>query len=156
MTRNFKSDARIPTTKRTSTSRPSKKAAPRPNRWMWPVNFGPFPANHPPTVSISPATIRSAQTSCKRSRPRPLIRMVTRWLTIGSSMTTEIRWDGLRRTQPDSASCTRRVHSWTQQGIGYVRCTVTDMKGGSRTASATVTVTNGLACPAHDYRHCDR
>jgi hypothetical protein len=47
----------------------------------------------------------------------------------------------------DSTSGTQAAHAWTQKGDWFVRCTVTDMKGGSRTASATVTVTNGTAAP---------
>ncbi|MDB6057766.1 MAG: hypothetical protein JWO95_1610, partial [Verrucomicrobiales bacterium] len=48
---------------------------------------------------------------------------------------------------PDARFATNGFHVWTQNGINFVRCTVSDMKGQTKTASAIVTVTNGLPVP---------
>jgi hypothetical protein len=48
-------------------------------------------------------------------------------------------------TNPDSRLSTQGSHAWTRNGDYLVRCTVSDMKGHTASASAKVTVTGGTA-----------
>jgi hypothetical protein len=48
-------------------------------------------------------------------------------------------------TNPDARLSTQGSHTWTRSGTHFVRCTVTDMKGGKTIASAAVTITGGTA-----------
>ncbi len=127
---------------------PIKKGGTTPESLDVVVNFGPFPTNHAPTISISPANV---------SLGSNITQMFTATASDPDGDTLAYYWEFDDATKSggmdfgglsaDSTSGTQAVHSWTQQGDWLVRCTVTDMKGGSRTASATVTVTNGIAAP---------
>jgi hypothetical protein len=127
---------------------PVKKGGTTPESLDVAVNFGPFPTNHAPTVSISPTTISLGsnvlQTFTTSASDPDGDTLAYYWEFDDNLTSGGTDFGGLN---PDSTSCTQAVHSWTQQGNWFVRCTVTDMKGGSRTASATVTVTNGIAAP---------
>jgi hypothetical protein len=127
---------------------PIKKGGTTPESLDVVVNFGPFPANHAPTVSISPATVslgsNGTQTFTATASDPDGDTLAYYWEFDDNTKSGGMDFGGLNA---DSTSCTQAVHSWTQNGDWLVRCTVTDMKGGSRTASATVTVANGLAAP---------
>ena len=127
---------------------PIKKGGTTPESLDVVVNFGPFATNQSPTISISPANV---------SLGSNVTQLFTATATDPDGDTLAYYWEFDDATKSggmdfgglnaDSTSCTQAVHSWTQKGEWLVRCTVTDMKGGSRTASATVTVTNGIAAP---------
>jgi hypothetical protein len=127
---------------------PIKKGGTTPESLDVVVNFGPFPTNHAPTISLSPATItlssNVAQTFTATASDPDGDMLAYYWEFDDPTKSGGMDFGGL---SADSTSCTQAVHSWTQQGVWSVRCTVTDMKGGRRTASATVTVTNGIIAP---------
>jgi hypothetical protein len=127
---------------------PIKKGGTTPESLDVVVNFGPFPTNHAPTISISPATVtlnsNAAQTFTATASDPDGDTLAYYWEFDDHTKSGGMDFGGL---STDSTSCTQAVHSWTQQGDWFVRCTVTDMKGRSRTASATATVTNGSPAP---------
>ena len=127
---------------------PIKKGGTTPESLDVVVNFGPFPTNHAPTISLSPATVllgsNVTQTFTAMASDPDGDTLAYYWEFDDATKSGGTDFGGLN---PDSTSCTQAVHSWTQKGDWLVRCTVTDMKGGSRTVSATVTVTNGLTAP---------
>jgi hypothetical protein len=127
---------------------PIKKGGTTPESLDVVVNFGPFPTNHAPTVSITPAIISLGsnvmQTFTASASDSDGDTLAYYWEFDDNTVSGGTDFGGLN---PNSTSCTQAAHSWTQQGNWLVRCTVTDMKGGSRTASAMVTVTNGIAAP---------
>lgn len=125
---------------------PVKKGGTMPESLDVVVNFGPFPGNVAPTVSIAPATITIAAG-------------VAQTFTASA---TDANGDGLSyywefddpdalggnaagNTNPDARLSTQGSHTWTRSGTFLARCTVTDMKGGKTIASASVTVTGGTA-----------
>jgi len=112
------------------------------------VNFGPFPTNRAPTISISPATVslgsNVAQTFTATASDPDGDTLAYYWEFDDATKSGGMDFGGLNAS---STICTQAIHAWTQQGEWFVRCTVTDMKGGSRTTSATVTVTNGSTAP---------
>jgi hypothetical protein len=112
------------------------------------VNFGPFPGNRVPTVSISPASL-----ALSASVPHTF----TATATDPDGDTLAYYWEfddtsapggtAFGGTNPDSRLCTQGTHAWTRNGTWPVRCTVSDMKGYTAVASATVTVTAGTTAP---------
>ncbi len=127
---------------------PIKKGVTAPESLDVVVNFGPFPTNHAPTISISPATINlssnASQTFTATASDSDGDTLAYYWEFDDATKSGGTDFGGLNA---DSTLSTQAAHAWTQKGDWLVRCTVTDMKGGSRTASATVTVTNGIAAP---------
>ena len=123
---------------------PIKKGGTTPESLDVVVNFGPFPGNGAPTISISPTNVSLAAG-------------VTQTFTATASDpdgdTLAYYWefddpDQLGGTasggnNPDSRLATQGGHTWTRSGDNLVRCTVTDMKGHTTSVSAKVTITNG-------------
>ena len=127
---------------------PIKKGGTTPESLDVMVNFGPFPTNHAPTLSISPATVslgsNVTQTFTATASDSDGDTLAYYWEFDDATKSGGTDFGGL---SAEATSDTQGAHAWTQQGEWLVRCTVTDMKGGSRTVSATVTVTNGSAAP---------
>ena len=110
------------------------------------ANFGPFPGNSAPTVTLAPLNLT-------------LGAGVTQVFTVtasdpdGDALAYYWEFDdpdalggnAAGNTHPDARLSTQGSHAWTRNGDHFVRCTVTDMKGGTTTASTKVTVTNGTA-----------
>lgn len=112
------------------------------------VNFGPFPANHAPTLSLSPTNIMLGagvgQTFTATGADVDGDTLSYYWEFDDNQTLGGTDFGGVN---PDSRYATNGFHVWTQNGINFVRCTVSDMKGKTKTLSATVTVTNGLPAP---------
>ena len=108
------------------------------------VNFGPFPGNVAPTVSISPATLTLGA---------GVTNVFTATATDADGDPLAYYWEfddpdklGGNETgnlNPDSRLATQGSHAWARNGDYFIRCTVSDMKGHRTIASAKVTVTNG-------------
>ncbi len=127
---------------------PIKKGGTTPESLDVVVNFGPFPSNHAPMISISPTTVtlgsNVTQTFTATASDPDSDTLAYYWEFDDATKSGGTDFGGLNA---DATLCTQGAHAWTQKGDWFVRCTVTDMKGGSRTVSATVTVTNGLTAP---------
>lgn len=113
------------------------------------VNFGPFlPTNKAPAVSISPtnvsigANVVQSFTATASDPDGDLLAYY--WEFDDNTVDGGTDFGGLNA---DARLSTNGVHSWSQMGVNFVRCTVTDMKGGTMTVSAAVTVTNGSPAP---------
>lgn len=110
------------------------------------VNFGPFPGNVAPTVSISPATVTVAAGAAQTFT-------ATASDANGDALSYYWEFDdpdapggtAAGNTNPDARLSTQGSRTWTRSGTFLARCTVTDMKGGKSIASASVTVTGGTA-----------
>lgn len=112
------------------------------------VNFGPFPSNRAPTVSISPATVVLASNvvqtfTATASDPDGDV-LAYYWEFDDNTTSGGTDFGGLN---PDSRFATNGAHAWSQKSDNFVRCTVSDMKGHTATASASVTITNGSPAP---------
>ena len=123
---------------------PIKKGGTSPESLDVVVNFGPFPGNGAPTVSISPPTVTlgagatqifTATASDPDGDPLAYYWEFDDPDKLGGNETGN--------TNPDARLSTQGGHAWTRNGDYFVRCTVTDMKGHVTIASAKVTVTNG-------------
>ncbi len=93
------------------------------------VQTGTFPGNQPPALLLSPATATvevNAPVTFTAAAADP----------DGDALAYAWEW-GDRSFGPNAATATR---SWAQPGIYTVRCEVSDMKGGTRSALAVVTV----------------
>ena len=123
---------------------PVKKGGTAPESLDVVLNYGPFPGNVAPTVSISPATITLAA---------GVAQTFTATASDPNGDALSYYWefddpDALGGTaagnaNPDARLSTQGSHTWTRSGTFLVRCTVSDMKGGKTIASATVTITGG-------------
>ncbi len=112
------------------------------------VNLGTFPGNVAPTLSVSPpaATIAAGvtQTFTAVASDADGDTLAYYWEFDDNTTLGGTDFGGLNG---DARFATNGAHAWTQNGENFVRCTVTDMKGHSKTVSATVTVTNGTVTP---------
>ena len=120
---------------------PLRKAGTVPEALDVAVNLGAYPGNRAPTVSITPAT-------------RAVNAYTTYTFTAtasdpdGDTLSYYWEFDDILKPggiqsgglNPDARLCTTASHSWSNIGEYDVRCTVSDMKGGVHTATATVTV----------------
>ncbi len=123
---------------------PVKKGGTTPESLDVVLNYGPFPGNVAPTVSISPATLTLAA---------GVPQAFTATASDPNSDALSYYWEfddpdalggtAAGNTHPDARLSTQGSHTWTRSGTFLVRCTVSDMKGGKTIASATVTVTGG-------------
>ena len=123
---------------------PVKKGGTTPESLDVVLNYGPFPGNVAPTVSISPATLTLAA---------GVAQAFTATASDPNSDALSYYWefddpDALGgtaggNTHPDARLSTQGSHTWTRSGTFLVRCTVSDMKGGKTIASASVTITGG-------------
>ena len=127
---------------------PIKKGGTSPESLDVQVNFGPFPGNQAPTLSLSPTNVtlgagvgQSFTATATDPDGDPLVYY---WEFDDNQSLGGTDFGGVNA---DARLATTGYHAWTQNGINYVRCTVSDMKGHSKTLCATVTVTNGLTAP---------
>ena len=128
---------------------PLKKGGTTPESLDVQVNFGPFPGNQPPTLSLSTTNITLGagveQTFTATATDPDGDTLSYYWEYDDNQTLGGTDFGGVNS---DARFATNGFHAWTQNGINYVRCTVSDMKGHTKTLSATVTVTNGLTAPA--------
>ncbi|MEQ2008914.1 MAG: PKD domain-containing protein, partial [Limisphaerales bacterium] len=123
---------------------PVKKGGTTPESLDVVLNYGPFPGNVAPTVSIAPATVTLAA---------GIAQTFTATASDANGDALSYYWEfddpdapggnAAGNTNPDARLSTQGSHTWTRGGTHVVRCTVTDMKGGKTIASTTVTVTGG-------------
>jgi hypothetical protein len=125
---------------------PIKKGGTTPDSLDVVVNFGPFPGNAAPTVSIFPTNVSLAagvpQSFTATASDPDGDTLAYNWEFDDSAKPGGMESGG---TNPDSRLCTQGVHTWTRNGDYLVRCKVTDMKGHTASAAAWVTVTGGTA-----------
>ena len=128
---------------------PIKKGGTTPESLDVQVNFGPFPGNQAPTLSLSPTNVTLGagvgQTFTATATDPDGDTLAYYWEFDDNQTLGGTDFGGVNA---DARFATNGFHSWTQNGINYVRCTVSDMKGHTKTLSATVTITNGLTAPA--------
>ena len=128
---------------------PIKKGGTTPESLDVQVNFGPFPGNQAPTLSLSPTNLTLGagvgQTFTAAATDPDGDTLAYYWEFDDNQTLGGTDFGGVNS---DARFATNGFHVWTQNGINYVRCTVSDMKGHSKTLSATVTITNGLTAPA--------
>jgi hypothetical protein len=128
---------------------PIKKGGTTPESLDVQVNFGPFPGNQAPTLSLSPTTLTLGagvgQTFTATATDPDGDTLAYYWEFDDNQTLGGTDFGGVNS---DARFATNGFHAWTQNGINYVRCTVSDMKGHSKTLSAAVTITNGLTAPA--------
>ena len=128
---------------------PIKKGGTSPESLDVQVNFGPYPGNQAPTLSLAPTNLTLGA---------GVGQSFTAMATDPDGDTLSYYWEFDDNQTPggtdfggvnsDARFATNGFHVWSQNGINYVRCTVSDMKGHTKTLSATVTITNGLPAPA--------
>lgn len=128
---------------------PVKKGGTTPESLDVVVNFGPFqPTNRPPTVSILPASITVAagvtQVFAATASDPDGDTLSYYWEFDDDTSAGGTDFGGLNA---DSRLATTASHSWSRNGDNFVRCTVSDMRGGTMTYASTVTVTNGAPAP---------
>ena len=112
---------------------PVARGGTAPNEWMVvQVNLGSYPGNQAPMVTIDePSTIPARTTA-----------MLTANATDGDGDPLAYSWDlGDGKTADNNPSI---PYAWTLGGSYTVKVTVSDMKGGSATATKIVTVTDSL------------
>jgi len=113
------------------------------------VNFGPFPGNQAPTLLLSPTNLTLGagigQTFTATAIDPDGDALAYYWEFDDNQTLGGTDFGGVNG---DARFATNGFHAWTQNGINYVRCTVSDLKGRTKTLSATVTITNGLPAPA--------
>ncbi len=128
---------------------PLKKGGTTPESLDVQVNFGPFPANQAPSLSLSPTNLTVGagvgQTFTAAATDPDGDTLAFYWEFDDNQTLGGTDFGGVNS---DARFATNGFHTWTQNGINYVRCTVSDMKGHAKTLSATVTITNGLTAPA--------
>ena len=123
---------------------PVKKGGTLPESLDVVVNYGPFPGNNAPIVSITPATL-----SLVAGVPQTFTATATD--PDGDELSYYWEFDdpdalggnAAGNTNPDARLSTQGSHTWTRNGQHLVRCTVSDMKGRTTIATAIVTITGG-------------
>ena len=127
---------------------PIKKGGTSPESLDVVVNFGPFPGNQAPTLSITPTNLTLgagvSQTFTATAADRDGDTLSYYWEFDDNTVSGGTDFGGMN---PDARFATNGSHVWTQNGVNFVRCTVSDMKGHIKTVGATVTITNGIAAP---------
>ena len=113
------------------------------------VNFGPFPSNQRPVVSmtatnLAPATNQTVHFAVNASDPDgdPLA-YYWEFDDPGAPHGAGLKPFGNAGVPPDATLAFQAGHAWSSSGVFQVRCTVTDLKGGETTASALVAVAGG-------------
>lgn len=128
---------------------PLKKGGTSPESLDVQINFGPFPGNQAPTLSLSPTNLTLGagvgQTFAATATDPDGDTLAYYWEFDDNQTLGGTDFGGVNG---DARFATNGFHVWTQNGINFVRCTVSDLKGRTKTVSATVTVTNGLTAPA--------
>jgi len=127
---------------------PVKKGGTSPESLDVTVNFGAFPSNQPPLLTLSPTNLSLAagvaQTFSATASDPDGDTLTYYWEYDDNTTSGGTDFGG---GNADSRLATNGSHTWSQMGVNFVRCTVSDMKGHTRTASAIVTVTNGITAP---------
>lgn len=128
---------------------PMRKCGTAPESLDVAVHRGPFPGNRPPTASISattlaPQTNETVVFTATASDPDgdPLA-YFWEFDDPDAPASSGIRPFGIGTPDPDATLRTAASNAWASNGVFDVRCTVTDMKGGRVTASATITAGDG-------------
>ena len=128
---------------------PLKKGGTTPESLDVQVNFGPFPGNQAPTLLLSPTNLTLGagvgQTFTATATDPDGDTLAYYWEFDDNQTLGGTDFGGVNG---DARYATNGFHLWSQNGINYVRCTVSDLKGHTKTLSATVTITNGLPAPA--------
>ncbi len=129
---------------------PIKKGGTVPESLDVVVNFGPFPGNTAPTLTLTPASVTVAagvaKTFTGTATDANGDTLAYYWEFDDPDVTAGVATGG---SNADTRLATQGTHTWTRAGSYLVRCTVTDMKGGKTSASSLITITGGL--PAHLY-----
>jgi hypothetical protein len=110
------------------------------------VNLGSFPGNSAPSVTLAPLNLTLGAGVSQ-------IFTATASDSDGDALAYYWEFDdpdalggnAAGNTHPDARLSTQGSHTWTRNGDHLIRCTVTDMKGRTTTASTKVTITNGTA-----------
>lgn len=110
------------------------------------LNFGTFPGNNAPGVSLAPPTITIAA---------GVAQTFTATASDPDGDTLSYHWEfddndvlggtSVGGTNADATLSTQGQHTWARSGLYQVRCTVSDMKGRTARAVSEVTVTGGTA-----------
>ncbi len=112
------------------------------------VNFGDFPGNQAPALSLFPTNLSLSagvqQTFTALALDPDGDPLSYYWEFDDNTTSGGSDFGGVNA---DARVATNGAHVWSQNGVNFVRCTVSDMKGHTRTVSAKVTVTNGIATP---------
>lgn len=127
---------------------PLRKGGTAPESLDVAVNWGPFPGNQAPAISLTPSNVVLGAGTGQ-------LFTATALDPDGDTLTYYWEFDDYQTSggtdfgglDGDSRLATNGFHVWSQQGTQGVRCTVSDLKGHTKTASATVIVTNGLPPP---------
>lgn len=113
------------------------------------LNFGPFPGNRAPVISISatsltPATNQLVNFTATASDPDgDTLAYYWEFDDPAAPASADVSPFGKGILNPDTTLRTNAVYSWVSNSLCQVRCTATDMKGGATTASLLVTVGSG-------------
>ena len=128
---------------------PVQKAGTTPEALDVIVNFGSPADNHSPTVSIAATTLtptwNQSVTFTATATDPDGDSLAYYWEFDDSAAPGGARLVpfGLGVPHPDARLRTQAQYAWPGTGVYVVRCTITDMKGGSTTTAATVTVGGG-------------
>ena len=127
---------------------PFRKGGTSPESLDVQVNFGPFPGNQAPTISISPTNLTLGagvgQTFTATASDPDGDTLSYYWEFDDNQTLGGTDFGGVNG---DARFATNGFHMWSQNGTNFVRCTVSDMKGHTKTVSAVVNITNGLPAP---------
>lgn len=127
---------------------PIKKGGTVPESLDVVVNFGPFPGNGSPSLTLLPATVAVnsgvPQTFTATASDPDGDTLAYYWEFDDPDQPAGVEVGG---DNPDSRFAAQGTHTWVRNGTYLVRCTVSDMKGHKTAVSSRVTVTGGA--PAH-------
>lgn len=125
---------------------PLRKAGTVPEALDVMVNFGPFPGNRAPTLTLAPASVTvpagTPQTFTATAADLDGDTLAYYWEFDDPDAVAGVATGG---SNPDTRLATQGTHTWTRTGTHFVRCTVTDMKGGKKIVASTVNVTGGTS-----------
>ncbi|CAN5804092.1 hypothetical protein BH11VER1_BH11VER1_02880 [soil metagenome] len=127
---------------------PIKKGGTVPESMDVVVNFGPFPGNTAPLLTLLPVNLAAnsgvPQTFTASASDPDGDTLAYYWEFDDPDQIAGVKVGG---DSPDSRFAVQGTHTWVRNGTYLVRCTVSDMKGHKTTRSSQVTVTGGA--PSH-------